>query len=79
MVITANSSVETHMQALGMVCNRDRINFFGGLAKGSPSIALESNLVHYKELLITSSHRSVPRQHRLALEVLAAGVIQARD
>lgn len=78
-VITANSSVETHMQALRMVCNRGRINFFGGLPKGSPSIAMESNLVHYKELLITGSHGSAPRHHRLALAVLAAGVVRAND
>jgi L-iditol 2-dehydrogenase len=78
-VITANSSVETHEQALLMARNRGRINFFGGLGKGARPIALESNLVHYKELLVTGSHGSVPRQHRLALDVLAAGVINARD
>ena len=78
-VITANASVETHVQALRMVCNRGRINFFGGLPKGSPAVALESNLVHYKELLITGSHGSVPRQHRLALGMLATGVIEAGE
>jgi L-iditol 2-dehydrogenase len=78
-VITANSSVETHEQALLMARNRGRINFFGGLGKGARPITLESNLVHYKELLVTGSHGSVPRQHRLALDVLAAGVINARD
>ena len=76
-VITANSSVETHEQALRMVRNRGRINFFGGLPRGSLPIALESNLVHYKELLITGSHGSVPRQHRLALDLLAAKTIEA--
>ena len=75
--ITANSSVESHQQALEMVRNRGRINLFGGLAKGSPPIALDSNLVHYRELLLTGSHGSVPRQHRLALDLLAAGVIDA--
>ena len=74
-VITANSSVETHEQALRMARNRGRINFFGGLPADAPPIALESNLVHYKELLVTGSHGSVPRQHRLALDLLAAGVI----
>jgi L-iditol 2-dehydrogenase len=74
-VITANSSVETHRQALNMVRNRGRINFFGGLPGDAPPISLESNLVHYKELRITGSHGSVPRQHRLALDLLAAGTI----
>jgi len=78
-VITANSSVESHTQALQMARNRGRINFFGGLPKGSPAISLESNLVHYKELCLTGSHGSVPRQHRLALELISAGVIQASE
>jgi L-iditol 2-dehydrogenase len=78
-VITANSAVQTHEQALHMVRNRGRINFFGGLPKGSPAISLDSNLVHYKELMITGSHGSVPRHHRLALDVLTAGVIDADD
>lgn len=78
-VITANASVQTHMQALRMVANRGRIVLFGGLPKGSPSIPLDSNLVHYKELLITGSHGSVPRHHRLALEILARGVVNAED
>ena len=62
-----------------MVRNRGRVNFFGGLPKGSPPISLDTNLVHYKELLLTGSHGSVPRQHRLALDLLAAGVIRAKD
>ena len=78
-VITANSSVETHEQALRMVRNRGRINFFGGLPKGARPISLESNLVHYKELCITGSHGSVPRQHRLALEMLASGTIPGKE
>lgn len=78
-VITANSSVESHVQALQMARNRGRINFFGGLPKGSPAISLESNLIHYKELTLTGSHGSVPRQHRLALELISSGVMRARD
>ncbi len=75
-VITANASVETHEQALRMVRNRGRINFFGGLPGGSRPIALESNLVHYKELCITGCHGSIARQHRLALEILARRAIE---
>ena len=74
-VITANSSVETHTQALKMARQRGRINFFGGLPAGSPPIEMSSNLIHYRELLLTGSHGSVPRQHRIALDLLASGVI----
>jgi L-iditol 2-dehydrogenase len=77
-VLTANSSVQTHEMALHMVRNRGRINLFGGLPKGAPALTVESNLVHYRELMLTGSHGSVPRQHRLALQVLAAGVIDPK-
>lgn len=78
-VITANSSVETHTQALKMLRNRGCVNLFGGLPAGAPPITLESNLIHYKELTLTGSHGSVARQHRLALDLLAAGVVRAAD
>lgn len=77
--ITANSSVETHTQALRMVRNRGCVNLFGGLPQGSPPIPLDSNLIHYKELTLTGSHGSVARQHRLALDLLATGVIRSAD
>jgi L-iditol 2-dehydrogenase len=74
-VITANSSVETHVESLKMARQRGRINYFGGLAAGAPSIEMASNLIHYKELMLTGSHGSVPRQHRIALELLSRGII----
>lgn len=77
-VITANSSVETHLQALHMARQRGRVNYFGGLAKTAPPFEMSSNLIHYKELMLTGSHGSVPRQHRLALDVLARGVIDGQ-
>jgi L-iditol 2-dehydrogenase len=74
-IITANSSVATHEQALKMARQRGRINLFGGLPAGSPPIEMASNLIHYKELMLTGSHGSVPRQHRLALDLLDKGII----
>jgi L-iditol 2-dehydrogenase len=32
-----------------------RINFFGGLPKDRPAVTLDSNLIHYKELVITGT------------------------
>ena len=55
------------------------VNLFGGLPKNMRPMSLLSNTIHYKECFVTGSHGSVPRQHRLALEVLAAGVIRAAD
>lgn len=74
-VITANSSVETHSQALAMVRNCGCVNLFGGLPADAPAISLSSNLIHYREITLTGSHGSVDRQHRVALDLLAARAI----
>ncbi len=41
--------------ALNLAAVGGRINFFGGLPKDRPTINFNSNLVHYKELLITGT------------------------
>lgn len=74
-VFTAAASVEAQEQALRMLAFRGRLNLFGGLPAGSRPIALDSNLIHYREAVITGSHGSVPRQHRFALELLARGLV----
>jgi L-iditol 2-dehydrogenase len=61
-----------------MARQRGRINYFGGLPSGSPAVEMPTNLIHYRELLLTGSHGSVPRQHRIALELLARGVIDGK-
>ena len=57
---------------------RGRINLFAGLPKGSPPLILDSNLLHYKEAFLFGSHGSVPRHHRMALELLSSGRIAAK-
>ena len=69
-VLVAAPSLEAQADALRMVRARGRVNFFGGLPRGTPPLPLDSNLVHYKECYIEGAHGSVPRQHRLALQLL---------
>ena len=78
-IVTACGSPDAHEQSLTMAKNRARINFFGGLAKGARPITIESNAIHYKELFVTGSHGSVPRQHQAALELIACGAINVKD
>jgi L-iditol 2-dehydrogenase len=74
--ITACASPEAQEQALAAVRPRGRVNYFGGLARGSRPISLDSNVIHYKECYIHGAHGSVPRQHRVALELLARGRVK---
>jgi len=70
-IFTANPSPQSHADALLMAKNRARINLFGGLPAGS-RVELDTNIIHYKELLMMGAHGSLPRHHRLALELIAS-------
>jgi len=77
MVACANPSAQE--DALKVVGHRGRVNFFGGLPPGSSKIHIDSNLIHYKECFVLGSHGSVPRQHKLALDILAEGKVEGKD
>lgn len=70
-VITACASVDIHEQALEMVARRGVVNLFGGLPADTRPMNVKSNLIHYKECVLTGSHGSVPRQHNLAVQLIA--------
>ncbi|MFV0405673.1 MAG: alcohol dehydrogenase catalytic domain-containing protein [Propioniciclava sp.] len=74
LVITANPSPQSHADALVMARNRGQINLFGGLAAGS-SVELDTNLIHYKELVVAGAHGALPSHHRRALDLIATGGI----
>lgn len=77
-ILTAASTLEAQAQAIPVVKKRGRINLFAGLPKGTPPLSLDSNLLHYKEAYLFGSHGSTPRHHRMALELLSSGRIQAK-
>ena len=78
-VITAAASGAAQEQALRMVAPRGRISFFGGLPKDRPTITLDSNLVHYKELTIVGANGSSPAHNRKALALIADGSVPVAD
>lgn len=77
-VITANGASRTHLDAIDMAGHRARVNLFGGLAQNT-TITIEPNKIHYKEMVLTGSHGSTPRQHRLALDLIASGKINMKE
>jgi len=54
-VIVAAPAHQAQEAALQVAGVGGRINFFGGLPKDRPTINFDSNLVHYKELLVTAT------------------------
>jgi L-iditol 2-dehydrogenase len=78
-VIVAAPSNRAQEQAMGLAARRGRVNFFGGLPKTNPTISLDSNVVHYRELSILGSYGSRPRHNRVALELIAASRLRVRS
>jgi L-iditol 2-dehydrogenase len=78
-VITAAPSGQAQEQAISMVAPGGRVSFFGGLPKDTPTIAVDSNVVHYKELILAGANGSSPAQNAEALEMIASGKVPVAD
>lgn len=76
-IFTSNPSGESHNDAIRMAKNRARINFFGGLPKGT-TVNLDTNTIHYKELFVTGAHGSMPVHHELAVNLISSGKVNIK-
>jgi L-iditol 2-dehydrogenase len=50
-----------------------RIEFFGGLPKSNPYATLDTNLIHYRELVLTGSFSQTMSDLRTALKLVSTG------
>ncbi len=71
-IVVAASNPAAQKQALGLAARRGRLNFFAGLP-GSPEVELDTNLIHYRQLIVTGTTGSNMRQYRSALNLMGAG------
>lgn len=74
-VITAAPVHALQSQALEAASTMGRVLYFGGLPKSKPTVELDTNLVHYKELLVTGTTASTVDDCRRAVELINAGVV----
>jgi len=72
-VIVAVGSQSALEQAFGVVSKGGRISFFAGLPKGKENVALNANVIHYKEILVSGSFASTPYEFYKTLHLMAAG------
>ncbi len=74
-VIIATPAHKAQEQALEFAGIGGRINFFGGLPKDRPRINFDSNLVHYKELVVTGTTACSTDDCRRAAAIINTGRI----
>jgi L-iditol 2-dehydrogenase len=78
-VITAAASGRAQEQGLRMLARRGRLSLFGGLPKDAPTITVDANLVHYRELTLVGVNGSTPAHNKRALELIASGEVPVAD
>ncbi len=74
-VIVAAPAHKAQEGALGIAGIGGRINFFGGLPKDRPTINFDSNVVHYKELIVTGTTACSTQDCRQAAALVNSGRI----
>jgi L-iditol 2-dehydrogenase len=74
-VIVAAPAHVAQEAAIQVAAIGGRINFFGGLPKDRPTASIDSNGIHYKELVVTGTTACSTADCRQAADIVAAGLV----
>ncbi len=72
-VIVAVGAAQAQADALEMAGKGARVEFFGGLPKSKPTATLNTNHLHYKELLVSGSYSEKPSDFEAAQAMVFSG------
>lgn len=72
-VVVAAPAPRAQMEAIEVASLFGRINFFGGLPPQVKEVPIATNLIHYKELVVTGTTRSNNFYFKIALDLLLDG------
>jgi len=77
--ITACPSSAAQQLALELAAVNGRVIFFGGLPAETAIVPLNTNLIHYRQLIVTGTTRASLHHIRRTLELLERRLIQVED
>jgi len=72
-VICANSVASSQIDALDLAAKCGRVEFFGGLPKSNPTALLNTNFIHYKELIVSGSFSEKKSDFQAAQALIQSG------
>jgi L-iditol 2-dehydrogenase len=72
-VIVANSVAQSQADALEIAGKGAKVEFFGGLPKSAPTAVLNTNHLHYKELLVSGSYSEKMSDFQAAKALIESG------
>ena len=76
--ITACPTPAVQALAIELMATGGRVNFFGGLPADSQNVILNTNLIHYRQLIVTGSTRASVSQFRKTLEFISSGILDVK-
>jgi L-iditol 2-dehydrogenase len=76
--ITACPSPEAQAGVIGLMALGGRVNFFGGLPKSKEIVPINTNAIHYKQLLVTGTTRANNVHFRKTLGFIADGILDVK-
>jgi len=71
-VICAVPSTKVAAQAIEIVSAGGQVSWFAGLPKEKPTVEVDGNIVHYKDITISGTIGFAPRHFHRALELIAS-------
>jgi L-iditol 2-dehydrogenase len=74
-VITACPAPEAQVAALKVAAMNGRVLFFGGLPGSRAEVTLNTNLIHYRQLVVTGTTRQSLSQFRRVLRLIEEGLV----
>lgn len=74
-IVTAAPVPAIQQKSLHLAAVNGRICFFGGLPKDKEEVALNTNIVHYKQLILSGTTRASLTQYRQTLKYIASGIV----
>lgn len=78
-VITACPVAAVQTQALEIAAVNGRVIFFGGLPKGKSVVPLDTNIIHYKQLMVTGTTRQSLAHFQKVLDLITDQVIEVES
>ncbi len=78
-VITACSVADVQRQSISLLAPFGRVCLFGGLPKDGSMVEFDTNLIHYKNLIVTGVTGGAPQDYRAAMSLIAGKRVDTRQ
>jgi L-iditol 2-dehydrogenase len=77
--ITACPSPEAQTLSIELGAVNGRIIFFGGLPESKQMVPINTNIIHYKQLIVSGTSKASPAQIHKSIKLLESNLIHLKD